>query len=202
MPNTLLWGLGVLSSNKAIQQKAYEAVRRQEALGDAISFEDDDYLLAFCKEIGRYFNTFRLALARETIGKDLVWNGHFIPEGTTVYCNTHAMNRDPTRFSYADEFRPERYISGPEAERTMPHYGFGVGRRNCPAINLVHKELYTIYKRVLLNWSLDIFDGEREFDAIRGCADGLEFNQAPKPYRITLTVRDQRKLNTYLNTEL
>ncbi|KAG5644194.1 hypothetical protein DXG03_008857 [Asterophora parasitica] len=86
-------GLGVLSSNKGIQQKAYEAAQRQETIGDAINFAKDDYLLAFCKEIGRYFNTFRLALPRETIGKDLVWNGHFIPEGTMVYCNTHAMNR-------------------------------------------------------------------------------------------------------------
>ncbi|KAF5378870.1 hypothetical protein D9615_006929 [Tricholomella constricta] len=194
MPNTLLWGLGVLASNKVIQQKAYDAVLHQETLGDAMNIDSDNYLFAFVKEIGRYFNTFRLALARETIGKDLVWNGHFIPEGTTVYCNTHAMNRDPSRFSCPDEFRPERYMDGPESERTMPHYGFGVGRRNCPAINLVHKELYAIYKSILLNWSLDIFDGEREFDAIRGCADGLEFNQAPKAYRISLTVRDQKKL--------
>lgn len=202
MPNTLLWGLGVLASRKDIQLKAYESVILQEKLGDAMNFDRDNYLLAFVKESGRYFNTFRLALARETIGKDIVWNGHFIPEGTTVYTNTHAMNRDPSRFSFPDEFRPERYMTGPEAERTMPHYGFGVGRRNCPAINLVHKELYTIYKHILLNWSLDIFGGEREFDAIRGSANGLEFNQAPKAYTIKLTVRDQKKLEMYLNSKL
>ncbi|GLB41407.1 hypothetical protein LshimejAT787_1000070 [Lyophyllum shimeji] len=204
MPNTLLWGLGVLASRKDIQAKAYDSILQQEKLGEdaMMNFERDNYLLAFVKESGRYFNTFRLALARETIGKDIVWNGHFIPEGTTVYCNTHAMNRDPTRFSSPDEFKPERYMSGPEAERTMPHYGFGVGRRNCPAINLVHKELYVIYKHILLNWSLEIYDGEREFDAIRGCADGLDFNLGPKAYRIKLTVRDQRKLETYLNAQL
>ncbi|KAG6812789.1 hypothetical protein H0H92_000421 [Tricholoma furcatifolium] len=201
MPNTLLWGLGVLAARKDIQEKAYEAVLRQEKLGDAMSLERDNYLFAFVKELGRYFNTFRLALARETIGKDLVWRGHFIPEGTTVYCNTHAMNRDPARFSYPDEFRPERYLKGPEAERNMPHYGFGVGRRNCPAINLVQKELYSIYKHIILNWSLSIYDGEREFDAIRGCADGLDFNQGPKNFRISLQVRDRRKLDEYLNTQ-
>ncbi|KAG6829804.1 hypothetical protein H0H87_010108 [Tephrocybe sp. NHM501043] len=201
MPNTLLWGLGVLASRKDIQAKAYDAIIHQDQLGDEMNLDRDNYLFAFVKELGRYFNTFRLALARETIGKDLMWRGHFIPEGTTVYCNTHAMNRDTKRFSYPDEFRPERYMSGPEAERNMPHYGFGVGRRNCPAINLVHKELYAIYKQILMNWSLSIHDGEREFDAIKGCADGLEFNQAPKDYRITLTVRDQQKLNAYLNTQ-
>ncbi|KAG6814754.1 hypothetical protein H0H93_012362 [Arthromyces matolae] len=218
MPNTLLWGLGILAARKDIQDKAYESILRQDKLGDAMSLERDNYLFAFVKEIGRYFNTFRLALARETIGKDLVWRGHYIPEGTTVYCNTHAMNRgrivdllllgwllniitDTKRFSNPDEFRPERYMSGPEAERNMPHYGFGVGRRNCPAINLVQKELYAIYKNILFNWSLSIHDGEEEFDAIRGCADGLEFNQAPKAYRIRLQVRDQQKLDAYLNTQ-
>ncbi|GLB34441.1 hypothetical protein LshimejAT787_0200060 [Lyophyllum shimeji] len=110
MPNTLLWGLGLLASRKDIQAKAYDS--------------RDNYLLAFVKEIRRYFNTFGLALARETIGKDAVWNGHFIPEGTMVYCNTHAMNRDPTRFSSPDEFKPERYMSGPEAAApffSQPH---------------------------------------------------------------------------------
>ncbi|RDB27732.1 3-hydroxyphenylacetate 6-hydroxylase [Hypsizygus marmoreus] len=202
MPNTLLWGLGLLASNKDMQEKAYDAIISQEKLGDAMNIERDNYLFAFVKEMGRYFTTFRLALARETIGKDLVWKGHYIPEGTTVYTNCHAMNRDPARFVNPEKFWPERFMSGPEAERTMPHYGFGIGRRNCPAMNLVHKEIYTVYKRILLNWSIELFDGEREFDAVRGCADGLEFNQAPKPYRIKLTVRDQQKLDAYLNTEL
>ncbi|KAH0583293.1 hypothetical protein H2248_011167 [Termitomyces sp. 'cryptogamus'] len=201
MPNTLLWGLGVLAARKDIQEKAREAIIRQDKLGDAMSLDRDNYLFAFVKELGRYFNTFRLALARETIGKDLVWRGHFIPEGTTVYCNTHAMNRDTKRFSGPDEFRPERYMNGPEAERNMPHYGFGIGRRNCPAINLVQKELYTIYKHILLSWTISIYDGENEFDAIKGCSDGLEFNQGPKAYRIMLAVRDRQKLDIYLNTQ-
>lgn len=93
MPNTLLWGLGVLAARIDVQQKAYEAILHQEKLGDGMKSKPDNYLSAFVKELGRYFNTFRLALARETMGKDLVWRGHFIPEGTTVYCNTHAMNR-------------------------------------------------------------------------------------------------------------
>src|SRR4051812_13475953 len=93
MPNTLLWGLGVLASYKDIQAKASEAVLRQEKLGDAAPIERDNYLYAFVKEVGRFYTTFRLGLARETIGKDVVWNGYFIPEGTAVLTNLHAMNR-------------------------------------------------------------------------------------------------------------
>ncbi|KAG6864890.1 hypothetical protein C0991_006505 [Blastosporella zonata] len=162
LPNTLLWGLGVLAARKDVQDKAYDSILRQNKLGDSMNFDRDNYLFAFVKEVGRYFNTFRLGLARETIGKDIVWRGHFIPQGTTVLCNTHAINR---------------------------------------AMHFVHKELYAIYEQILLSWSLAIHDGEREFDAIKGCADGFDFNQAPKNYRITLTVRDQQKLDAYLNTQ-
>jgi len=97
MPNTFLWGLGILASRKDIQEKALEAVLLQDKLGDAMNWEKDNYLTGFVKEIGRYFTTFRLALARETMSKDLLWKGHFIPLGTTVYTNTHAMNRGKKR---------------------------------------------------------------------------------------------------------
>jgi len=73
--------------------------------------------------------------------------------------------------------------------------------RNCPAINLVHKELYTVFKHIVLNYSLRISDGETEFHAVDGCADGLDFNQAPKRFRIQIEVRDQQKLDAYLATE-
>jgi len=66
----------------------------------------------------------------------------------------------------------------------------------------VHKELYTVFKHIILNYSLRISDGEKEFHPIDGCADGLEFNQAPKQFRIQMRVRDQQKLDAYLATEL
>ena len=203
MPYTFLWGLGILAANKDIQEKAYEATLRQDKLGDEMNWDRDNYLTGFVKELGRWSTTFRLALARETMSKDLVWKGHFIPVGTTVYTNVHAMNRDPARFANPDKFSPERYMTGsPEAERTMPHYGFGVGRRNCPAIHLVVRELYCVFKEILQHYTISIHDGEKEFHAVDGCADGLEFNQAPKKFRINMQVRDQQKLNAYLAAEL
>ena len=73
--------------------------------------------------------------------------------------------------------------------------------RNCPAMYLVHKELYTVLRLIILNYSLRISDGEKEFDAIDGCADGSAFNHAPKHFRIQMEVRDQEKLDAYLATE-
>ena len=96
MAYTLLWGLGILSSRKDIQEKVYEAaLEDKEAKGDdgQMNWDRDNYLLAFVKELGRWSTTFRLAFSHETMGKDVLWEGHCIPTGTLVYTNIHAMNR-------------------------------------------------------------------------------------------------------------
>lgn len=102
MPNTLAWSIGMLASRKDMQEKALEAILLQDELGDAMNWDKDNYLTAFVKEIGRYFNTFRLSMPRETIGKDVQWEGYFIPVGTTVFTNTHAMNRGKKSSSFID----------------------------------------------------------------------------------------------------
>jgi len=53
---------------------------------------------------------------------------------------------------------------------------------------------YTIFKHIVLNYSLSIYEGEKEFRAVNGCANGLEFNQGPKQFRIQMQVRDQQML--------
>ena len=73
-----------------------------------------------------------------------------------------------------------------------------VAPRNCPAIHLVPRELYTIFKHLVLHYAFAIHDGEREFDAVEGCADGREFNQGPKTFRMRIRMRDQRRLDAYL----
>nr|AIO05498.1 putative cytochrome P450 monooxygenase 1 [Hypsizygus marmoreus] len=204
MPNTLLWSLGILASYKTIQEKCYQAVLRRQTLVESVDPVQDreDYLMAFVYEAGRYFTTLRLSLARETIGKDCFWKGFYIPAGTTVWCNIHAMYRDVPRFERPEKFVPERYMVGPESVRSIPHFGFGLGRRMCPATILVHKEIYSVFQTILTYYSLDLFDGESDFHAVRGCAVGRSFNQGPKQFRIKLHVRDQAKLDEFLATEI
>ena len=61
----------------------------QDKLGDVMNRDKDGYLTAFVREIGWYFNTFRLLMPRETIGSGALWNRR-----STVFTNTHVMNRD------------------------------------------------------------------------------------------------------------
>jgi cytochrome P450 len=108
-----------------------EAIDRRDSIGDHADIDKDkeDYMMAFVKEVFRSYAPFRLSLPRETIGRDTVWNGHVIPAGTTVVANVHAMNMDSDRFAQHDQFIPERFMKGPNAERSIAHYTFGQGRR-------------------------------------------------------------------------
>jgi cytochrome P450 len=129
--HAFLWGLGILATHPEVQQKCVEAIARREQIGDHSDIDKDkeDYMMAFVKELFRYAAPFRLSLPRETIGKDCVWEGNVIPAGTTVISNVHAMNRDEERFAKTEEFIPERFMKGPNAERSIAHYSFGQGRR-------------------------------------------------------------------------
>jgi 3-hydroxyphenylacetate 6-hydroxylase len=94
MSNTQLWAIAVLAKDSEVQEKAYKSFLRRKTFDERHDFEHDkeDYLSAFIKEINRYYATLRIPPPRRTT-KDLVWRGHFIPEGTTVMLNAHGINR-------------------------------------------------------------------------------------------------------------
>jgi phenylacetate 2-hydroxylase len=107
---------------------------------------------------------------------------------------------DLTRFADAFDFVPERYMSGDEANRALPSYAFGVGRRACPAMFLAHK-IVSVTIEAMLEWfTFEIHDGEREFDPVEANGAPYQFNQPPKDFRLKLRVRDEAKLEEYLST--
>jgi len=83
----------LLSRIPSIQETAYKAI--QGAAGkDFYPFLDTevDYVMAFTKEVLRYFTVLRLALPKAAY-TDAVWNGYKIPKGTAVFLNSWACNR-------------------------------------------------------------------------------------------------------------
>jgi 3-hydroxyphenylacetate 6-hydroxylase len=83
----------LLSRIPSIQEAAYKAI--QEVSGEDFTpliDSDVDYVIAFTKEVLRYFTVLRLALPKAAY-TDAVWNGHKIPKGTAVFLNSWACNR-------------------------------------------------------------------------------------------------------------
>jgi 3-hydroxyphenylacetate 6-hydroxylase len=96
MPNSLLWSLAAMAKDPKVQTAAYESVLRKnsdpEIKARNAEHDHEDYVMAIVKEVGRYFDVLRIAPSRSTV-KDIVWKGYFIPSGTTVFLNSHAVNR-------------------------------------------------------------------------------------------------------------
>ncbi|KZT67207.1 cytochrome P450 [Daedalea quercina L-15889] len=92
---------------------------------------------------------------------DDVYEGHFIPKGSTVIGNIWAIHMDPARYPDPLAFRPERWYtpgkptrwaSGPTSQ-DRDHYAFGWGRRFCQGSYMAEASLFVVLTRVL--WGLD-----------------------------------------------
>ncbi|KAG0698690.1 cytochrome P450 [Suillus ampliporus] len=65
---------------------------------------------------------------------DDIYDGYFIPKGTSVICNTWGISRDEKRYPEASRFMPERFmdVNGALTNDDPADYLFGFGRRGCP----------------------------------------------------------------------
>jgi phenylacetate 2-hydroxylase len=100
-------------------------------------------------------------------------------------------------------FNPSRYMASsglPEATRSLPNYTFSLGRRNCPAMLLAHKEMYNIISALVQWFETELHDGEMEFDPVEANDSPYQFNQGPKQFRVLIRARDQAKLEEWLST--
>lgn len=100
------------------------------------TFEDRaslPYIEAILRETFRWQPILPLGVPHATSSND-TYEGHFIPKGTTVLCNTWAISRDENRYPDASRFMPERFLdaNGALTNDDPAGYVFGLGRRACP----------------------------------------------------------------------
>ncbi|KAK0469989.1 cytochrome P450 [Desarmillaria tabescens] len=78
--------------------------------------------------------------------KDDVYQGYFIPEGTTMIVNQWGISHDETMYPDPMAFRPERFMHAPDVKDGGPRepntIAFGWGRRICPGRFLAENSLW------------------------------------------------------------
>ncbi|TFK34081.1 cytochrome P450 [Crucibulum laeve] len=116
------------------------------------------YLQALIKETLRWRAIVPTGLPHSTIADD-VYEGMYIPKGSTVYANIYAMTRDPEMFPEPDNFRPERFLNTDDARLANYTINFGFGRRICPGMHVANRSLFIFISRVL--WAFDIVPPKR-----------------------------------------
>lgn len=113
------------------------------------------YLDALSKEMYRWNPTGSISIPHRLMQDD-VYNGQFIPKGTTVLVNVWHILQDPSRYPDPSDFKPERFF--PENSHGKinpdPHTViFGSGRRGCPGQLFADASLF-----ILLATTLALYD--------------------------------------------
>ena len=111
-----------INAFRALALLASHPAQRERAL-------DDEYVGACLEEAMRLWPTTTM-LSRETVA-DTEWGGVTVPAGTQVLIPNTFFHRDTSRHDWADNFAPERWLSGKAAgDWSFNH--FSRGPQGCP----------------------------------------------------------------------
>ncbi|KAH7908439.1 cytochrome P450 [Hygrophoropsis aurantiaca] len=159
-------------------------------------FEDREalpFIEAIIRETLRWHPVLPLGLAHATTNDD-IYEGYFIPKGTTIIPNAWAMSRNESKYPRASEFVPERWLTadGGLIDDT-PDYTFGFGRRFCVGKPLAEASLWLGIASMLAVFSFrkpDLVSGE-EYEP--KWTFGAASRPFPFPCRITPRSADLSK---------
>ncbi|EIW83985.1 cytochrome P450 [Coniophora puteana RWD-64-598 SS2] len=124
-----------MALNPAVQEKAHADLVAVVGMDRLPTFEDQtslSYIDAIVRETMRWGPVVPLGVSHAVMEDD-VYEGYFIPKGSTIVANAWAMSRDPRRYPDPEAFRPERFLTKEGAlSDDDVRWSFGWGRRICP----------------------------------------------------------------------
>ncbi|KAF7346417.1 O-methylsterigmatocystin oxidoreductase [Mycena sanguinolenta] len=133
LPPLLLHFFFAMAVHPDVQKKAQTEIDTVIGTHRLPGFEDRPslpYIEALYREVMRWKPVGSLAVHATTA--DDVYDGYFIPKGTTVIGNIWAMTRDESLYPEPERFNPDRYFT---AEGKLNDddtvLAFGFGRRIC-----------------------------------------------------------------------
>ncbi|KAJ7486840.1 cytochrome P450 [Mycena latifolia] len=82
--------------------------------------------------------------------QDDVYRGMYIPKGSLILANVRGMSLDESTYKNPTKFIPERFLL-PPLGNGEPHFSclFGFGRRKCPAVHFVERNLWIAIVSIL-----------------------------------------------------
>ncbi|KAF7195244.1 Phenylacetate 2-hydroxylase [Pseudocercospora fuligena] len=208
---TAIAGIMYLASQdgQAVQQKAYDDILQsygsaQEAFREAVNNEASQYIVAFAREVLRFYPPLHLLPPRQTIKEFTDSNGVRVPKGVMILPNCQAINRDPATYGPgAHIFRPERWLDKDLPSAVPPPYqfAFGAGSRMCTAVNFSNRILYAIFLRLIVSFKI------RHGKDGSPCTDYVEYNRdttaataCAKDFNAVFEVRDQKAFEDCMRT--
>ncbi|KAL8058763.1 hypothetical protein ABFX02_03G042400 [Erythranthe guttata] len=159
--DTVEWAMTELLKNPEIMSKAKDELRN--VIGENKQVEESDisklpYLRALIKETFR-FHPVGPFLIPHKANANVEMNGYVVPKDAQILVNIWAMGRDPSIWSNADMFEPERFLDNKIDYKghDFEFIPFGSGRRICPGMPLAHIMVHLMMASLIHNfeWKLD-----------------------------------------------
>ncbi|KAJ6560734.1 cytochrome P450 [Mycena sp. CBHHK59/15] len=153
-------------------------------------FDDLPFIRAIVNETLRWRPVAVLGGTPHSSTEDFVYQGMYIPKGSTIIANLWGIHLNPADFPDPHRFDPERFMTKRDYPGPWQHSSFGYGRRVCPGSHLGSNSIYINIARILwgfnLGKALDDKSQEIEVDTL-AYTDG--FNSVPLPFPISITPR-------------
>ncbi|GJN39921.1 hypothetical protein PR202_gb29075 [Eleusine coracana subsp. coracana] len=169
---TMEYALAELVRNPCIMAKLQAEVRRNTPSNQEMVMEENlgnmTYLKAVIKETLRLHPPVPLLLPHQSM-VDCTVDGYLIPAQTRVIINAWAISRDPRSWDRAEEFIPERFITGSTVGvdfkgSDFQFTPFGAGRRICPGLNFALATVETMLANLIYCFDWELPTGKEDID--------------------------------------
>ncbi|KFZ18300.1 hypothetical protein V501_01292 [Pseudogymnoascus sp. VKM F-4519 (FW-2642)] len=135
--------------------------------------------------------------------EDYVYQGYFIPAGSTIHAFEWGLTREPSIYPMANTFLPDRWLNPSYPTYREPltihpklegHSQFGYGRRTCMGVDIVNHELFLVCGAIAWAFNLrkKIDENGQEIPL-----NDMEYSNLliskPAKFSFDLTLRDEMK---------
>ncbi|KAJ7244888.1 cytochrome P450 [Mycena rebaudengoi] len=183
-----------MATHPDFQTKAQEEIDSVIGTHRLPEFEDRSslpYVEAVYREVMRWKPVVPLGVPHATTEDD-VYEGYFIPKGSTVLGNIWAMTRDTSVYGAdSNEFNPERYFNPDGKLNNDTVLAFGFGRRICPGRYSADATVWATIVSVLATFRIakakDLAGNEIDIDPL--FSDGVISH--PEPFQCSISPRSE-----------
>lgn len=158
--NALTWVFYNLCIHPEVQKKVREEVGRVVGDRGVQEQQDVDGLVFTAQVINETLRLFPPgSFSTRIANKNLVIDGHSIPEGTHLLNALCVSLMDPKIFPEPQTFNPDRFSPGNLSPQSLAFSPFGFGVRKCPGYKFAHMEVLTAVAVVVQRFRITMVDG-------------------------------------------
>jgi len=187
--STLSSFVAAMLLNPDCQAKAQEEIKRVIGEKRLPEFEDREslpYIECLMQEVLRWQPAVSMAIPHLSMEDD-VYEGMFIPKGTTIIANIRGMALDDTVYKDPFTFDPSRYLPAPlGGGEPFFHDVYGFGRRICPGRHLANESVWIAIVTMLATVTISkpIDENGKEYMPEIEIVTAITCHPAPFPCRV------------------